>query len=163
MSRAPNCIDSQWTGLPLAGFAVLLVATGGENTGRRKPEIHATTFGGEGVLLGKPVGRSDEVSLLPSIFLENPAVGDAVHSPLHMTGMSNTYEATIQAQLVAANGHRCRPQRYGNGGHGTWGTFDARFPYTTATSGTGKVLVFEISPKGGTRINEVDVPLTVAL
>ena len=105
MSRAPNCIDSQWTGLPLAGFAVLLVATGGENTGRRNPEIHATTFGGEGVLLGKPVGRSDEVSLLPSIFLENPAVGDSVHSPLHMTGMSNTYEATIQAQLVAANGH----------------------------------------------------------
>jgi len=39
MSRAPNCIDSQWTGLPLAGFAVLLVATGGENTGRRNPEI----------------------------------------------------------------------------------------------------------------------------
>jgi hypothetical protein len=125
--------------------------------------VTATTFGGEGLLLDKPVGRSDEVSLLPPIFLENPAVGDTVHSPLHMTGMSNTYEATFQAQLVDANGHTVVDHSVtATAGTGTWGTFDVRFPYTTATSGTGKIVVFEISPKDGTHIDEVDVPLAVA-
>ena len=75
-------------------------------------------------------------------------------------GVANTRCAVRQGEPVV---HRKHTAAQPIDVTGTWGTFDARFPYTTATSGTGKVLVFEISPKGGTRINEVDVPLTVAL
>ncbi len=126
--------------------------------------VTATTFGGEGLLLGQPVGRSDEVNLLPPIFLETPAVGDTVHSPLHLTGMSNTYEATFQAQLVDSTGHTVvKHYVRATAGTGTWGTFDERFSYTISANGTGKVVVFEISPKDGSRVNEVVVPLAVAL
>jgi hypothetical protein len=126
--------------------------------------VTATTFGGEGLLLGQPVGRSDEVNLLPPIFLETPAVGDTVHSPLHLTGMSNTYEATFQAQLVDSTGHTVVNHYVtAMAGTGTWGTFDERFSYTISANGTGKVVVFEISPKDGSRVNEVVVPLAVAL
>jgi len=41
---------------------------------------------------------------IPPIFLESPAVGDTVHSPLHVTGLANTYEATCQVRLVDAAG-----------------------------------------------------------
>lgn len=124
--------------------------------------VTATTFGGEGLILDHPVGRSDEVSLLPPIFLENPAVGDTVHSPLQVTGMANTYEATFRVQLVDAAG-RFVVDHYvmATSGTGTWGTFDTRFAFPTPTAGPGKVVVFEISAKDGSHVNEVDIPLTV--
>jgi len=124
--------------------------------------VTATTFGAEGLILDHPVGRSDEVSLLPPIFVENPAVGDSVHSPLHVTGMANTYEATFQVQLVDAAGHTVVDHFVmATAGTGTWGTFDATFKYTTASAGPGKVVVFEISAKDGSHINQVDIPLAV--
>jgi germination protein M len=121
-----------------------------------------TTFGSEGLILDHAVTRSDETSLLPSIFLEDPAVGDSVHSPLQVTGMANTYEATFQVQLVDAAGQAVVDHYVmATAGTGTWGTFDASFPYTTSATGTGKVVAFEISAKDGSHINQVDVPLTV--
>jgi len=124
--------------------------------------VTATTFGGEGLILNHPVSSSDEVSLLPPIFLESPAVGDTMHNSLHVTGLANTYEATFQVQLVDATG-RMVVDHYvmATAGTGTWGTFDASFPYTTSATGSGKVVVFEISAKDGSHVNEVDVPLTV--
>lgn len=125
--------------------------------------VTPTTLGGKGLILDHPIGRSDEVGLLPLIFLENPAVGDTAHSPLHMTGMSNTYEATFQVRLVDGAGHTVVAHYVtATAGTGTWGTFEARFPYTTSMTGMGKVVVFEISPKDGSRVNQVDFPLTVA-
>jgi germination protein M len=124
--------------------------------------VTVSTFGGEGLILNHPLSRSDEVSLLPPIFLESPAVGDTVRSSLHVTGLANTYEATFQVQLVDATG-RMVVDHYvmATAGTGTWGTFDASFPYTTTAIGTGKLVVFEISAKDRSHVNEVDVPLTV--
>jgi len=124
--------------------------------------VTATTFGSEGLILNHPVSRSDEVSLLPPIFLESPAVGDTVHSPLHVTGLANTYEATFQVQLVEATG-RMAVDHYvmATAGTGTWGAFDASFPYMMSATGAGKIVVFEISAKDGSHVNEDDVPVTV--
>jgi len=85
-----------------------------------------------------------------------------VHSPLHVTGLANTFEATFQVQLIDAAG-RTVVDHYvtATAGTGTWGTFDASFPYRATETGAGKLVVFEISAKDGSHINEVDIPLTV--
>src|ERR1039458_7597869 len=59
-----------------------------------------TVFGGEGILIEHPMSRLDPtfIDVVPNILLETPAVGDSIHSPLHVTGMANTYEATYRAQ-----------------------------------------------------------------
>jgi len=123
-----------------------------------------TALGGEGILLEQPVGRLDPtlLNVVPPILLESPAVGDSVRSPLHVTGMSNTFEATYRVQLLDATGG-VLVDSFGTAtaGTGTWGTFDATFPYAALVSGTGTLRVFEASAKDGSPVNEVDLALPV--
>lgn len=123
-----------------------------------------TVFGGEGILINHPMNRVDPtiVGVVPYILVESPAVGDSVHSPLHVTGMSNTYEASYSVELVDATG-AVVVDSFGTAtaGSGTWGTFDASFPYVTSASGTGTLRVFSVSPKDGSHVNEVDLQLPV--
>ena len=126
--------------------------------------VPVTALGGEGILVDHPVGRLDAavINVVPPILLESPAVGDRVNSPLHVTGMSNTFEATYNVQLVDASG-RTVVDSFGTAtaGTGTWGTFDDTFPYSTTASGLGELRVFEVSAKDGSHINEVDLSLPV--
>ena len=121
-------------------------------------------FGGEGIMIDHPMSRLDPtiIGVVPFILLESPAVGDSVHSPLHITGISNTFEATYNVQLVDSKG-AVVVDSFGTAtaGTGTWGTFDASFPYVTSTSGTGTLRVFSMSPKDGSHVNEVDLSLQV--
>jgi len=123
-----------------------------------------TVFGGEGILIDHPMGRLDPtiVGVVPFILLESPAVGDRVNSPLHVTGLSNTFEATYNVQLVDSKG-AVVVDSFGTAtaGTGTWGTFDASFPYVTSISGTGTLRVFSVSAKDGSHVNEVDLSLLV--
>ena len=123
-----------------------------------------TVFGGEGILIEHPMSRLDPtfIDVVPNILLETPAVGDSIHSPLHVTGMSNTYEATYRVQLVDAMG-RMVVDAFGTAtaGSGTWGTFDASFPYSTSTSGTGTLRVFEESAANGAPLHEVKLTLPI--
>jgi spore germination protein GerM len=123
-----------------------------------------TTFGGEGLILTNPLGRLDGTltSVLPNILLETPAVGDHVHSPLHVSGISNTFEATYNVELIDSTG-KVVLSTYGtaSAGTGTWGTFDASFPYKTTASGIGQLKVYSVSAKDGSHINEVDLSLPV--
>ena len=123
-----------------------------------------TVFGSEGILINHPMSRLDAtiIGVVPYILLETPAVGDNVHSPLHVTGMSNTYEATYNVQLLDAT-RAVVVNSFGTAtaGTGTWGTFDASFSYVTSTSGTGTLRVFETSAKDGSHVNEVDLALPV--
>lgn len=123
-----------------------------------------TVFGGEGILINNPMGRLDPTIIgdIPAILLESPAVGDSVHGPLRVTGLSNTYEATFRVQLVDVTG-RMVVDSFGTAtaGTGTWGTFDAVFPYVTSASGTGTLRLFEESAANGSPVNEVNLSLPV--
>jgi len=123
-----------------------------------------TVFGGEGILIDQPIGRLDPIiiDVVPAILVENPAVGDSVHSPLRVTGMSNTFEATFRVQLIDASG-RTVVDSFGTAtaGTGTWGTFDQAYPYVTNVSGLGMLKVFEASAANGAPVNEVDLTLPV--
>ncbi len=122
--------------------------------------VPVNVFGSEGLILDHPLSRSDEYSLLPSIFLETPAVGDTISSPLRISGISNTYEATFEVQLVDPAGKVIVDQPVtASAGTGIWGTFSGSYPFSSSTPGTGRIVVFEISPKDGTRMHEADIPV----
>jgi len=123
-----------------------------------------TTFGGEGLILTSPLGRLDSslTSVLPNILLETPAVGDSVHSPLHVSGISNTFEATYNVELIDSTGKVVlSTSGTASAGTGTWGTFDAAIPYKTTASGIGQLKVYSVSAKDGSHINEVDLSLPI--
>jgi germination protein M len=118
-------------------------------------------IGGEGVIVSPPVTRATFAdNTLPAILVESPAPWQQVSSPLRMTGMSNTFEATLhyeivdQAGLIVEEGFATATS-----GTGTWGTFDVTIPFDITREGIGALIVFESSAKDGSRINLVEIPL----
>lgn len=124
--------------------------------------VKVTTFSSEGLILDHPLGRADEQGLLPPIFIEEPAVGDAIRSPMYLTGVSNTFEAIFQVQVIDSHGHVVADDQVkATAGTGTWGSFEMRTPLSRSAVGPGMVLAFEISPKDGSRIHQIEIPITI--
>lgn len=113
---------------------------------------------------GKSYTRADFEDQTPAILVESPLPFAAVRSPLHMTGTANTFEATFQYELKDAAGKVIAEHFVtATSGSGLRGTFDVTIPFTVATAGRGTLTVFEVSAKDGSRVNQVDLPLTLAL
>lgn len=126
-----------------------------------------TLFSGEGVLLTHPQQRTDYESLTPAIFVETPAVGDTVTSPLVVRGTVNTqkvFEAQFAAKLATSGGKILITK----GVAATIGS-TVRRPFTTTltfvgeaggASSTGTLTVYDRSPKDGQPLYLVKIPLT---
>ncbi|HEX5166694.1 MAG TPA: Gmad2 immunoglobulin-like domain-containing protein [Thermomicrobiales bacterium] len=122
-----------------------------------------TTFGGEGIVLDRPVSRKDFEDLTPIIFVASPAVNDTVSSPLRVTGTANTFEAAFMLQILDANGATLVEQpMMATSGTGTRGTFDATIEFNAPPGSKITLRVFEHSAKDGSEVNVVEIPLTVA-
>lgn len=123
------------------------------------------SIGGEGVIVGRGLGRTDSTYSLPPIFVDRPAWGGAFPSPGRVTGLANVFEAQFQLQVLDG---RCRVLAdtpvHATCGTGCWGTFDVSVPYSIATAQWGTLRVFDPSPKDGTPtdIREYPVWLTPA-
>lgn len=118
------------------------------------------TLGGEGLVLSEPIDRSGFEDILPAIFVESPAAGDNVESPLHVWGTANTFEATFMLNIVDPEGLIVAEEVVtATSGTGTRGTFDVTVPYETTSSGMGALIVFELSAKDGSQINIVEIPV----
>lgn len=63
-----------------------------------------TAFSGEGIMLDEPVSRDDYLDLLPAVFVDTPAAGAEVDSPMEVTGMATVFEATFQYRLETDDG-----------------------------------------------------------
>ncbi|MCO5178079.1 MAG: GerMN domain-containing protein [Thermomicrobiales bacterium] len=119
-------------------------------------------FGGEGIILDHPVARADFEDLTPAIFVDTVAIGDRITSPVRLAGTANTFEATFQIQILAADGTLVVDQfATATSGTGTRGTFDISVPFDI-TPGPATVVVFEYSAKDGSPINVVEIPVIVA-
>lgn len=117
-------------------------------------------LGGEGLILSEPVDRSGFEDILPAIFVESPAVGDSVESPLRVWGTANTFEATFMLNIVDPEGAIIAEEVVtATSGTGTRGTFDVTVPFETTSSGMGTLVVFELSAKDGSQINIVEIPV----
>jgi germination protein M len=104
--------------------------------------------------------RSDFEELTPPIFVELPAPGDEVSSPLRISGTANTFEATFQVEVLDAR-DRVIGKRFvtATSGSGTRGTFLAQVPFHADEKGPGKLLLYELSAEDGSRIHEVEIPI----
>jgi hypothetical protein len=104
--------------------------------------------------------RADVEELAPPILVEHPVPGEAVTSPLHVTGTANTFEATFNYRLADARGNELAKDFVtATSGSGTRGTFDFTVPFTVATAQDGTLAVFELSAEDGSVIHERDIPL----
>lgn len=84
-----------------------------------------------------------------------------VTSPLRVTGRARVFEAVVQIRLKDAQGQELAKKtaqaRYGAP---EWGDFSAELSFTPpATAQEGRLEVFSLSPRDGSEINLVTVPV----
>lgn len=119
-------------------------------------------FGGEGLILDHPVGRANFEELTPAIFVEAPAVGDEVSSPMRIWGTANTFEAMFMVTLRGPGDEIVFEEpAMATSGSGTRGTFDLTFTWDADVTGAGTLVVWEASAKDGSPINVVEIPVTI--
>jgi hypothetical protein len=119
-----------------------------------------SAFGGEGIVLDHPATRASFESVVPAILVESPGRGSAVSSPLRITGTANVFEAQFQAELTDSTGTVIATQSvHATSGTGTRGTFDSNLAFSS--TGSAVLKVFDISPKDGSRVDEVQIPLNL--
>jgi hypothetical protein len=122
----------------------------------------ATTLGGEGLVVDRPLGRTDVEDMLPAILIETPATGDTIGSPVRVRGSANVFEAVLFLEVTDWDGRIVASRRVmATSGTGTRGTFDVTLRYSVSRSGSGEVIGYSRSPKDGSRINVVETPLVV--
>ena len=109
---------------------------------------------------GESVTRAEFEHFTPSVLVESPLAFEEVTSPLRATGTANTFEANFQYELLDSKGNVVDENFVtATSGTGTRGTFDFT---TDAVADFATLVVFESSAKDGSRMNEVEIPLTVA-
>jgi hypothetical protein len=109
------------------------------------------------VEVDKRYTRADFEEQTPLILVESPLAYEEVSSPLRVTGTANTFEATFQYELKDPSGEVVDEHFVtATSGTGTRGTFDFT---TKQVDDIGSLVVFELSAKDGSRVNEVEIPL----
>ncbi len=120
------------------------------------------TFGGEGIIIDRPVGRTDFEDSSPAILVESPAFGDTIADPVRVWGSANVYEATFQLNIVDWDGKIVAEETVtASSGTGTRGTFDVTVPFSVDMAGRGALIVFAYSAKDGSQVNVREIPLTI--
>jgi spore germination protein GerM len=119
-----------------------------------------TTFSSEGIELDGPQSREDYYDLLPAIFVESPAWGEPVTSPVEVSGLSNVFEAVSQVMLTDDDGASLFEDHVmASCGTGCWGEWGVDIPYTLDREQFGALIVWEISAKDGSRVNIREYPI----
>jgi germination protein M len=118
------------------------------------------TLGGEGIIIDEPLNRHDYEDMSPAILVESPTLGATVGSPMHITGTANVFEAVFKVNIVNWDGLIIAEKTVtASSGTGTRGTFDVKIPFGVDRAGLGGLIVFSDSPKDGSHINVVEIPL----
>ena len=109
---------------------------------------------------GESYTRADFEEQTPSVLVESPLPFEEVTSPLRATGTANTFEANFQYELLDADGEVVDENFVtATSGTCTRGTFD----FTTGPfDEVSALVVFETSAEDGSRMREVEIPLTTA-
>jgi hypothetical protein len=117
-----------------------------------------TELTGEGYAVDG-VTRASFADMTPLILLEHPYAGEKVTQPLRIAGRSNTFEATVYYEVLAADGHKLIDGFVmATSGTGTWGTFDAELsPLPAGTTGIVTVRVFDRSSQDGAPVAVTEV------
>jgi hypothetical protein len=119
------------------------------------------TIGGEGVAVDD-VDRTDFAAVTPFILVESPVPGQAISSPVEITGMANTFEATVQYLVTDGEGLIVDEGfTTATAGNGVFGTFSVTSSFAVGRPGVGAVVAFEDSARDGQPINVYEVPVDI--
>jgi len=122
--------------------------------------LPVTVFSSEGIELDAPQGRSDYYEQLPPIFVDSPAWGEPVASPIHVFGLSNVFEAVSQMMLTDGDGLTLFEDAVmATCGNGCWGEWEVEVPYTVDREQFGAVIVWEYSAQDGSRMSIREYPV----
>jgi len=79
---------------------------------------------------------------------------------MRVTGTANVFEAVFQINIVDWDGRIIAEKMVmATSGSGTRGTFDVTVPFDVDKTGLGALIVFAESPKDGSQIDVVEIPL----
>ena len=119
-----------------------------------------TVFSSEGIELDDPQQRDDYYDLLPPIFVDRPAWGEPVSSPIQVSGLSNVFEAVSQVMLTDDDGEPLfEDVVMATCGTGCWGEWSVEIPYEVDRDQFGALIVWEFSAKDGSRIHIREYPV----
>ncbi len=119
-----------------------------------------TTFSSEGIELDGPQQRDDYYDLLPPIFVDSPAWGEPVTSPVAVRGLSNVFEAVSQVMLTDDDGLPLFEESVmATCGTGCWGEWESEIPYTLDREQFGALIVWELSARDGSQVNIREYPI----
>jgi hypothetical protein len=120
-----------------------------------------TIFSPEGIILDRPVGRTDyDDELLPAIFVDRPAWGAALPLPGRVTGLANVFEAQFSIALLDRQGSVLVQRAVmATCGTGCWGTFDVSLAYVVSTAQWGTLRVWEDSAQDGQPVHVRSYPI----
>lgn len=117
-------------------------------------------LGGEGIIIDHPMSRADYEDMSPAILVESPTLGNTITSPVRITGTANVFEAVFRVNIVDYDGLIIADKVVtATSGTGTRGTFDVTVPYKLTKAGPGSIIVFAESPKDGSQINVMEIPI----
>jgi spore germination protein GerM len=114
-----------------------------------------TTFSSEGIELdATSQRRADYYDLLPPVFVDRPAWGEPVQSPVNVQGLSNVFEAVSQMMLTDDDGETLHDETVmATCGTGCWGEWDATVDYQVDRDQFGALIVWADSAEDGSRIH----------
>ncbi|HUG74612.1 MAG TPA: GerMN domain-containing protein [Acidimicrobiia bacterium] len=111
-------------------------------------------FSSEGIELDGPQSRADYYDQLPAVFVDEPAWGEPVVSPLVVRGLSNVFEAVSQVMLTDDDG---LPLFEGTVmatcGTGCWGEWEIEIPFAVDREQFGALIVWVFSAQDGSRVD----------
>jgi hypothetical protein len=112
---------------------------------------------------GEEYASADTEEALPAILVEEPAPNATVTSPLTIRGTANTFEATFMVDLRAEGQGKPLYTNFvtATSGSGTRGTFEHRLDFVADRERPGTLVVYELSAKDGSVVNEVEIPVTI--
>lgn len=120
-------------------------------------------FQRDGEALGWPVGRSAYADLLPAIVVTSLRIGQRVDSPVTIAGTANVFEATVSVRILDASGDQIATGfTTATCGSGCRGRYSTSLAFRVGSVQPGRVQAYEVSAKDGSRINLVDIPVTLA-
>lgn len=117
-------------------------------------------FGGEGIVLDRPATRAQYAAFLPPIFIDSPARGEPVTSPVTVRGLANVYEGQFLVEVTDAAGKALVRQR-ATAATGSWTAFATTLRFAVREPGIGRITGFDYSAKDGSRVDELAVPVAL--
>lgn len=119
-----------------------------------------------GFLIGDGLTRDDFSSVRAGIMIEEPYPGAEVTDPLVIRGESNTFEATVRYAITSGGVDGdilTEGFTTATNGNGVWGTFEVIVDKSNFAPGDevgpGSIVMWEDSPRDGTRLNVVEIAI----